>query len=145
MEKKGVSPLIATVLLLAFAVALATVIININPFGGCTAKVQISKLNGLDRICYQESTGMLEMFVSNEDQNRGIAGFIVRISGEANSENPESTQVVEPLREQRITVPYDLKNSGNILQIKVSAKVNLSNRIQACDMATVAGPIPNCK
>jgi flagellin-like protein len=144
MYKKGVSPLIATVLLLAFAVALATVIMQINFFGGCSSKVQISSINNVKRICYDEGAGEIIMFIRNDDTARSIFSFKMTISGQDGSENPEISQSIGPQKEEKIVVPYDSKVSGSILKVTISPQVNISNRPEACDMPDEIGPIPAC-
>jgi flagellin-like protein len=63
--RKGMSPLIATVLLMAFAVALGGIIININitPFNDCD-KVQVAA----DKFCLQD--GQIHLQLKNSENVR---------------------------------------------------------------------------
>jgi flagellin-like protein len=87
IHKKGVSPLIATVLLIAFAVALGSVVLNIgvslavNPCD--TSKVIIASQGN---VCYDGST--IRFRVLNEGTS-SVDGFKVSIVGETDSLNQE--------------------------------------------------------
>jgi len=92
-SKKGVSPLIATVLLLAFAVALATVIIQLEPFGKCTMDdVKFDRDgSGQPIVCYDKSANEINAFIFNNDE-AAISGFRVTITGTRDTVNIASIE-----------------------------------------------------
>jgi flagellin-like protein len=143
--KRGVSPLIATVLLLAFAVALATVIIQLDPFRGCTINAHIQGDAANKRICYDEKSGEIVAFIVNEDEKRNIVGFKVTISGENDVKNED---IMEPLltREtKKIATRYDVPTYGKIIELSITPMVNVSNNVKLCSMRDKITSIPPCQ
>lgn len=69
--KRGISPLIATVLLIAFAVSIGTLIMNIGKdvlanVGDCTdVTMEIQTINGKPLFCYDESNQKVNMMIKN--------------------------------------------------------------------------------
>jgi len=110
--KRGVSPLIATVLLIAFAVSLGAVLINlgINLFGDpCSNRsVEVLVVEGTTRICHVESSKTISMTVFNSGKT-GIDGFKLSVIGNTayNEDIPES---LGPQEKKVISYPVpDLK------------------------------------
>ncbi|MBI5073515.1 hypothetical protein HZA99_06885, partial [Candidatus Woesearchaeota archaeon] len=66
-DKKAVSPLIATVLLIAFAVSLGAVLLTyMTSLGECGGvSIEIPKLNNKPQICYNSNTNKLDFSVEN--------------------------------------------------------------------------------
>ncbi len=145
-KKKGVSPLIATVLLLAFAVALATVVIQLEPFGKCKlTNVQISKLsNGQPRICFNEKTKTVEFFVTNGDK-KAIIGFKIRASGIRDTLNIGNIPItLGQNEEKKVTFNYDVDTYGKIVELKIIPLINVSNRPMDCEIKGEITSIPLC-
>jgi flagellin-like protein len=136
MSRKAVSPLIATVLLLAFAVALVTTLLQILDLG--CPKGRFAEMDGAARICI--SDGALEMFVRNEDKSKTIPFITVTISGRNDSDNPTSNVSIEPLQEKKIVVPYDASATGEIYEVGISTK-----GFKACRMQQLSQDIPRCQ
>ncbi|GIU69555.1 MAG: hypothetical protein KatS3mg002_0791 [Candidatus Woesearchaeota archaeon] len=69
--KKGISPLIATVLLIAFAVSIGTLIMNIGKdvianVGDCNeVKLEVQTVNGRQLFCYDEANRKINMMIKN--------------------------------------------------------------------------------
>jgi len=146
LKKKGVSPLIATVLLLAFAVALATVIIQLDFLGKCKlSDVHISELkNGAPRICYNENAKTIELFMMNEDK-KDIVGFKIRASGMRDTLNIESIPIaLGQNEEKKLSFNYDIETYGKIVELKILPQVNSSNRIEECEIKDEVTSIPVC-
>jgi flagellin-like protein len=99
-NKKGVSPLIATVLLIAFAVSLGAVVINlgVNLFGNpCSGvKLEILSVDGNARVCHIVASKTLSMTVVNSGSGE-IDGFKLTIVGDdaANDDIAEAVGVLE--------------------------------------------------
>lgn len=70
-SKKGISPLIATVLLIAFAVSIGTLIMNIGKdvianIGDCNeVKLEVQTVNGKPLFCYDPGNKKINMMVKN--------------------------------------------------------------------------------
>jgi flagellin-like protein len=141
LQKKGVSPLIATVLLLAFAVALATVIIQLRPFDNCN--VQLDKLNGKQRVCYNEQTKEIELFIDNKDSN-SIAKFKTTASGERNAVNSEYDLSIGPREQGKLMISYDPAKYGRLVKLSVYPIMNVSGKLQECDLNEEIASIPIC-
>jgi flagellin-like protein len=69
--KKAISPLIATVLLIAFAVSIGTLIMNIGKdvlanVGDCTdVKIDVQTINGKPLFCYDAENSKVNLMVKN--------------------------------------------------------------------------------
>jgi flagellin-like protein len=69
--KKAISPLIATVLLIAFAVSIGTLIMNIGKdvlanVGDCEAvSMEVQTINGKPLFCYDEGNSKINMMIKN--------------------------------------------------------------------------------
>jgi flagellin-like protein len=144
LGKKGVSPLIATVLLLAFAVALATVIIQLDPFTGCTINAHIQGDASSKRICFDEKTNEIVAFIVNEDENRNIVGFKVSISGEKDVKNEDIMEPILTRETKKISPSYDLATFGRIIDFQITPMINVSNNIKLCNMKEKITSIPPC-
>jgi len=144
-SKKGVSPLIATVLLLAFAVALATVIIQLEPFSKCVSKVNIKTIDGKQRICYNEDSGQIEVFVVNNDK-KAVTGFKVTVSATKEPLNIGSIALhIGQNDEGKLRFPFDPETHGEIVGINLFPQINASNRIEECQMSDEILSVPICE
>jgi flagellin-like protein len=69
--KRGISPLIATVLLIAFAVSIGTMIMNwgkdaIATVGDCKdVKLEVQTINGKPLFCYNTLDGQINVMIKN--------------------------------------------------------------------------------
>lgn len=69
--KRGISPLIATVLLIAFAVSIGTLIMNIGKdvianVGDCTdVKIEVQTINSKPLFCYDPEQKNINMMIKN--------------------------------------------------------------------------------
>jgi flagellin-like protein len=144
-QKKGVSPLIATVLLLAFAVALATVIINLDPFGMCNLKnTEISKINDNQRVCYNNKTQEIELFITNGDK-KNIIGFQIKASGEKNTLNIEDAEImINQNEEKKLSIEFPFENYGKPVGLELHPWINSSNRRIKCNLNEEVFAIPDC-
>ncbi len=105
--KKGVSPLIATVLLIAFAVSLGAVLINlgVNLFGDPCANrsAEVLIVEGIPRVCHSVLAKTMSLTVVNQGK-KGVDGFKLSIIGNVayNEDIPES---LGPLEKKVISYP----------------------------------------
>jgi flagellin-like protein len=141
--KKAISPLIATVLLLAFVVALSTVIIQINPFKkDCgDANIKIGELNGIKMICYNEQEKKITFDIVNSQYP--INSIKVSVSGANKVLNINNLGVTVPINIiQKISIPYDFKSYGSISSILITPRVNISNNILECPIKDTLTIVP---
>ncbi len=144
-SKKGVSPLIATVLLLAFAVALATVIIQIYPASTCKlSQVYISVLGGSERICYDGEKGEISAFITNEGKDP-LVGFKIRASGELDTLNIGKIPLkIDPKGEKKLVFDYNTEKYGKLLSLEIFPLANMTGTIEECEMKTDISSVPAC-
>jgi flagellin-like protein len=141
--KRAISPLIATVLLLAFVVALLTVIIQINPFRkDCSdAKIKITELNGIKMICYNDLGKKITFDIVNFEYP--IISIKVSVSGTNKILNIDNLGVNVPRNIiQKISIPYDSKIYGEITSILITPRVNITKIVFECPIKDVITVLP---
>ena len=112
-SKKGLSALIAAVLLISFIVALLTVIIsafNENVIKECgSVEVKIKEIDGVETLCYSHDVVSFELDISKATMVN------VEIEGRRDSHNA-SISVNEGPNSQTI-IPYDSFANGRIEKV----------------------------
>jgi flagellin-like protein len=145
LNKRGVSPLIATVLLLAFAVALATVVIQLDPFTGKCSNVdiKISEIDGSKRVCYDEQDKQLSVYLVNSEYF--IESIKVSISGTEDVLNIDDLGVsIGKNTVQKINIPYDISVYGKIVDIIITPRVNVTYAVVECPIKDKIESIGPC-
>jgi flagellin-like protein len=140
--KKAVSPLIATVLLLAFAVALATVILQINPFSkDCDdANVRIAEVDGVKKVCYHDDEKKISFDLVNSEFP--IHSIKVSVSGSSKVLNIDNVGVRVPTNTiYKISFPYDSNVYGTPNNIIITSRVNISNSLFECPITDVTAVV----
>jgi flagellin-like protein len=127
-SKRGVSPLIATILLIAFAVALGAVVMSIgkNTIGGMDAGFAIIDIGGKKQACFIDrgADSALEITLKNGDTT-DIADFKVSIIGTNDSINKESL-LSAPVNKgdiKRLLVQYDKNDVGDIRKVVITPRI----------------------
>src|SRR3989338_3340522 len=115
--KKGVSPLIATVLLIAFAVALGAVVMNwgrsfvqqqtaeaektTQTKLGCALKVnlKVAEIDNTPQACYGGSAdaGYIELRLNNEDESNAVKALSISVGGEKGIYNNDTINITIPV------------------------------------------------
>jgi flagellin-like protein len=143
-DKKAISPLIATLLLLSFAISIAVVFMNfgraqVELEAECPVKIGLAE----KKICL--SGNQISLSVSN-GINIDINGLIVNVIGTSKADTFELNNAL--ISKGGIftgSLPYQVANSGVIRQIKISPKITLYDQEQICiKKAIVKEDIPNC-
>lgn len=155
-NKRAVSPLIATVLLIAFAVALGAVVMNwgrgyveetadfakqrSDSDVKCSAEVDIDivEIDDAQQICYNDTAERIEFMVENV-KDKDIEKLQVRIIGE-DSRVPNSTIVeytngdpILPKYEARfLNVSYDNDTMGLPSQVKITPIIRVGSEDITC-------------
>jgi hypothetical protein len=133
MDKKGISPLIATILLLIFAIGLGIIVMNwgraqVEAASKCAIDtgIMIVKLNNIPEICYAGTgqAGYVHFIVEN-GPNIDVDAIQIRIIGAKGIYNTEIKEQIKIGFSLLKDIPYDFDKFGNIRQVKISPKVVL--------------------
>mgnify|MGYP001342378506 CR=1 FL=1 len=147
--KKGVSPLIATILLIAFAVALGSVVMNwgLNldlgrPADKCSS-VEI-KIRNLDnsQVCYGGlgENGYINFIIDNTGATdvNGLAIWIVGEKGTRLFDLDDISIRKDSLYDKKDKeVSYDFSTYGNINQIQFIPKIRSDQTMEICPKNSV--------
>lgn len=139
-NKKGISPLIATVLMLAFAVAVGTMLVSYfldslrhDPCKGVEIR--------FDEICYKE--GMVRFIVIN-DGTETITNMQARLLSQ--TKDPFSVPLVLTLipgDASRIELPFETLDPSTIV-FTLTPKVTSDSKELFCSKAELKVPITTC-
>ena len=144
--KKGLSPLIATVVLIAFAVALGAVVMSwgktyvsnaglVSPKGCSGVSIGIKEVNGAAQLKVTGSgdSGRIEVILENLGSTN-IEGLRTWVLGEEGTFKDESKQTIEPGFPLEKTFSYDYNKYGSIKQISFTPMVatDKSQSLLAC-------------
>lgn len=152
MNKRGISPIIATLLLISFAVALGVVIMN---FGRAQVELEaqcaidvgmkLSNIGGEDQLCYDTASKNIKFTIEN-GVNIKVEGLIFNTIGTEKAETFELNEAKMGKAGNFLgNVKYDNSISGDIRQIKISPKVILFDEEQICpEKALIIESVKNC-
>ena len=139
MDKRGIAPLVATLLLISFAVALGVVIMN---FGRAQVELEaqcaidigmkFSNIGGQQQVCFDAASKKLSFTIDN-GVNIKVEGLIVNIIGTQKAETYELNDAKMGKAGIYVgNVAYDQATVGNIRQLKITPKVILYDEEQIC-------------
>jgi len=153
MDKRGMAPLVATLLLIAFAVALGVVIMNfgraqVEMEAQCTINVglKFSKIGGEEQFCLDKVKKQLFLVVEN-GVNIKVEGLVVNIIGTKQALTHDlSDAKIEKAGTYLKYVPYDHDMIGELRQIKIVPKVTMYDEELICqERAIVLEKVRDCK
>lgn len=129
-QKKGITPLMATLLLISFATAVGVVVINfsqaqVEDAAQCVIDInlKIPAVQGKDEICY-DGTKKEIIFTVENGVNIKVEGLVVNIIGSEQAETFELNEATIPKAGVYLgKITYDSTTSGEIRQIKISPKI----------------------
>jgi len=139
LRKKGITPLMATFLLISFAVAVGVVIMNfgraqVEQQAECAIDINLkfSKISNQDQICYDASKKDIAFTVEN-GINIKVEGLILNTIGSQKADSLE-------LNDAKIGkagvylghMKYDKAVSGDMKQLKITPKVTMYDQEQIC-------------
>jgi len=143
-NKRGVSPLIATILLISFAVALGAVVMNwgrnldISKPGDICSGISI-KIRDIDnsQVCYiNDGDNAYINFIIDNNGNKNIDGLGVWVTGEKGTKlidlNEFHIKVGDLLRTEDKSVVYDLRTYGPIKNVQFFPKVKIGDSLEIC-------------
>ena len=151
-NKKGITPLMATFLLVSFAVALGVTIMNlgsaeVEDAAQCPIEVglKLSNIGGQEQLCYDAGSKTLKFTLEN-GVNIKVEGLIVNIIGEVKADSFELNEAkVIKAGNYLGQVSYDSAVSGTIRQVKISPKVVMYDVEEICtEQALVKEGVREC-
>ncbi len=148
-NKKGITPLMATFLLITFAVALGVVVMNFGRAqvveeAECPLEIglEFSIIGGEEQLCYDRAAQRLRFTVEN-GINVNVEGLIINVIG---TEQAQTYELDEAKMSRAGTyVGNAAFAAGQIRQVKITPKVILVDEVQICpEKSLVAESVPDC-
>ena len=159
-HKKGISPLIATILLVAFSIGLGALVMSwgeeyveekaefVQGVGevrtGCDAvELSIINIGGVPQVCRTPDT--IQLWIDN-GPNIDVFNIHARIAGRDDVQVIEELLAEPLLRENavKLTIPYDAR-IGTLLQVKLTPKIWTGKDVASCtDRALLLEHISPC-
>ncbi len=127
-SKKGLTPLIATILLIAFAVALGAVVMNLgkNPPSFMNAGFSIMEMGGARQICFFDrgENSALEFTLQNGDVME-IVNLQISLVGTNDIVNKDRllTETIQKGEAKRVMVMYDSGQVGNLRMVAITPNI----------------------
>ncbi len=152
MDKRGLSPVVATLLLISFAIALGVVIMNfgqaqIEEEAECTLNIglKFSEVSGEKQVCLDREKNQLFLIVEN-GINIKIDGLIVNIIGTKRALTHELADAkIEKAGAYLRYVPYNPEEVGKLRQIKIVPLVKMFDEQLICqEKAIVLEEVREC-
>ena len=150
--KKGITPLMATLLLISFAVALGVVIMNfgraqIESESECSINIglQISKVGGETQFCLDRTSNQIFLIVEN-GINIKVEGLTMNIIGTKKATTQELNDAkIEKAGAYLKYVDYNVNEMGEVRQIKIIPKVQMYDKELICqEKAIILEDIRDC-
>ncbi|OYT32639.1 hypothetical protein DRJ22_02005 [Candidatus Woesearchaeota archaeon] len=163
-SKRAISPLIATILLVAVSVGLGALVMSWGEeyiaqraefvhtpqerqMIGCE-RVQLSiiKINNILQVCKSLEKNAIEVWLDNGPDVE-LYNIHARIAGTAGVDVREEILEAPLARENavKVSIPYDINKVGEVLQVKLTPKIYVGNKVISCpDNAVRVERIPDC-
>lgn len=142
LGKKGISPLIATVLLIAFAVALGAVVMNwgrsyVEDTAESTQRasqtkvdcsmgvnLEIKEIGGNPTLCQNEDDDEIEVIFVNRG-TKSLVGFKTTILGEEKIVEYDNNVTIKKSSVKKFTFDYSFSDNGAIDQVVFTPKIDV--------------------
>jgi len=160
LGRKGISPLVATVLLVAFSVALGALVMSWGQEyiedkaefvqgmqevkSGCDlANLDIIKIGGIPQVCIKSDNKIQVWFDNGPDID--IYNVHARVAGTDGVSVQEEILKTPLLRENAVKTEFYFEPVGEIKQIKFTPKIFIIDKVYFCSQKAVAVEhIPPC-
>lgn len=154
-SRKGVSPLIATVLLIAFAVALGAVVMNwgrgyVEDTADFAQKksdteikcsmdisTEVIKIGGNSQICYDSDTETLNFTIQNSGTVRVDGMRVQAISNKSNIATREINETFHIAQPKRTYMNYSIEGNGSIKQARFTPLIMVDEKGEWCAQNTL--------
>lgn len=147
MYNKALSPLIATVVIIALAVAVGAVIMAyVGTLGECSyVEFTVPSEKGVPAICLDKEKDMLKLTLENGEK-RDIEMFKLTLHGSTDISNIELEEPLGTTETKRFTLPYNKKGIGAVEKIKIVPAIKKDNTLINCpaDKGLIIENIPDC-
>lgn len=163
-SKRAISPLVATILLVAVSVGLGALVMSWGEdyiahraefvqgpqerqLLGCeNVKLSIIKINNVLQVCKSLKKNTVDVWLDN-GPDIDLYNIHARIAGTVGVDVIE--EILEtPLAKEnavKVSIPYDINKVGDILQVKLTPKIYVGNEVISCsDNAIRIERIPDC-
>ena len=147
LGKNALSPLIATILLIAFAVALGSVLVNlgtnIDLARDKCKSVEIKLRNiGNSEVCYKnEGTNGYVNFILDNNGKKIINGLSIIIRGDKTSSIYDLNDINIPEKslfdKKDQEVAYDNSRIGIVKEVEFQPKIKVENQLETCSKKSV--------
>ena len=133
--KKGVSPLVATVLLIAFVVAIGAVFITYTGnLAQCTTiQVSVAKAHDVPDVCLDVQQKAIKMTVQN-GPDAEVYGFKATVVGRNEVINMDLVEPLGKAETKRLLMPYNMVISGELEKVRL---LPLQNEKTVCPVEKV--------
>jgi hypothetical protein len=152
-SKRGLSPLIATGLLIVLAIGLGIIVMNfgraqIEVAAQCAVDIglQFTELNAKQQVCLDRVKGQLFFIVENGQQIQ-VESMHLRAIGEEDvlSQTVDESKI-EKLGTILKYVPYDIEELGTVRQIRLTPTISLYNEEITCsEQALIVENVRDCE
>ena len=147
INKKAVSPLIATVLLIAFAVSLGAVLLTyMTSLGECGGvSIEVPKVNEQTQICYNSNTNKLDFSLENSGRE-DIESLKLTLTGVLNVDNIDVDHPFPKSETGKVSIDYKLQYLGKLEKLKIIPVTQEDNEEVICsdDKSLEIEHIPEC-
>ena len=149
MNKKAITPLMASVLLISFAVAVGVAVMNfgkaqVEENATCPLEIGIkfAVIGGEEQVCFDSASKDLKFTLEN-GVNVGVSGLVVNVIGSDKAETFEVNEVA--ITKAGTNLGKVNFQGGEIRQVKISPKIRLDTEELICqEQALVAESIRGC-
>jgi flagellin-like protein len=146
-DKKGVSPLIATVLLIAFAVSLGAVLLTyMTTLGECGGvSIEIATIDNEPQVCFNTNNNKVSFSIENSGR-QDIEYFKVTMTGALNVENTDQFTTIRRAEVGKVELQYAKTHLGVLQKLKITPVVDEGGEEAICgnDQSIIIEGIPEC-
>ena len=140
MNKKGLSPLVSTIMLVLLAVGIGIIVMVwgqtqiLEPGSKCSVDTELEfvTLNGAPQVCYsgKGDIGFVEIWVEN-GVNYKIDSVLVRIIG-SKPLNEDVNKQIKKANKEQLLIPYNFDEYGQIKSVEVIPKIKPLSDVLIC-------------
>ena len=149
--KKGISPLIATVLLIAFAVSIGTMIMNwgrdVPAAEDCKdVKIELQTINGKPLFCYDTLNTKINVMLKNTG-NVDVAELRLLVTSASGSDFSKDEKNIEnsPIKSGETVVKNIVYVKSGKFKVEIAPIISVGGTEKAClDKSVVAEDIQAC-
>lgn len=151
MKRKGITPLMAGLLLLSFAVAVGVVVMNLGKAqveedAVCPLRIGLhaAVISDKEQLCYNAGSKQFSFTVEN-GVNTAVTGLVVSVIGTGKAETAEFSDTIAKAGSYVGQVAYDSQAAGEIRQVKITPTMRVQEEELICpEEAIVVEGVREC-